>query len=78
MGLEISGPILLYIRSKSEILTGNPEVLWDILEISQKSQKQAIFGAFPAKWDNGPHGNQKARKNKNSAKITGKPGNGCS
>lgn len=32
-GLEIFDPVLLYIRSKLEILTGNPEILWDILEI---------------------------------------------
>lgn len=32
-GLEISDPVLLYIRSKLEILTGNPEILRDILEI---------------------------------------------
>lgn len=61
MGLEISDPVLLYIRSKSENLTGNPEILrgfpeilWDILEIPQKGQKQAISGALPSKWINPP------------------------
>ena len=54
MGLEISDPVLLYIRSKSEILTGNPEILWDILEIPPKGRKQAISEAFTSKWINPP------------------------
>ncbi len=54
MGSEISNPVLLYIRSKLEILTGNPEILRDILEIPQKGRKQAIFGALPSKWISPP------------------------
>lgn len=54
MGLEISDPVLLYIHSKLEILTGNPEILLDILEIPKKGQKQAISGALPSKWINPP------------------------
>lgn len=53
-GLEIFDPVLLYIRTKSEILTGNKEILWDIWEIPQKGRKQAISGALPSKWINSP------------------------
>ena len=49
MGLEISDPVLFYIRSKSEILTGNPEILWDILEIPQKKPKTSHFRGFHVK-----------------------------
>lgn len=53
-GLEIFDPVLLYIRPNAEILTGNAEILWDILEIPQKGRKQAISGALPSKWINPP------------------------
>ena len=40
MGLEISDPVLLYIRPKSEILTGNPEILRGFPEISFSRRRQ--------------------------------------
>lgn len=40
MGLEISDPVLLYIRSKSEILTGNPEILRGFPEILFSRRRQ--------------------------------------
>ncbi len=54
MGLEISDPVLLYIRSKLEILIWNPEILWDILEIPQKKPKTSHLRGFPVKMDKSP------------------------
>lgn len=43
-GLEIFDPVLLYIRPNAEILTGNAEILWDILEIPQKAENKPFPG----------------------------------